>query len=127
MPQNPPEGYHTITPQIIAEDARETFDFLVAVFGATPLDVYENNGRIMHSELRIGDSRLMLASSSEEFGTFPLMTNPTWTMSTLGTPRPCSTVRPACVSRLTSSMEIAQGAYSTARATSGGWRPTSRT
>jgi len=75
MPQNPPEGYHTITPQIIAADARETLDFLVAVFGAEPLEVYENDGIIMHSELMIGDSRIMLASSSEEFGVFPIMTS----------------------------------------------------
>ena len=75
MPQNPPDGYHTITPQIIATDARETLDFLVAVFGAEPLDIYENDGTIMHSELMIGNSRIMLASSSEEFGEFPIMTN----------------------------------------------------
>jgi uncharacterized glyoxalase superfamily protein PhnB len=50
-------------------------DFLVAVFDAKPLDVYEDDGKIMHSELIIGDSRIMLASSSEEFGVFPLMTN----------------------------------------------------
>ena len=75
MPKNPPDGYHTITPQIMAEDARETMDFLVAVFDAKPLEVYEDDGKIMHSELMIGDSRIMLASSSEEFGVFPLMTN----------------------------------------------------
>jgi uncharacterized glyoxalase superfamily protein PhnB len=75
MPQNPPEGYHTITPQIIAEDARETLDFLVAVFDAKPLEVYEDDGTIMHSELMIGDSRIMLASSTEEFGVFPIMTS----------------------------------------------------
>jgi uncharacterized glyoxalase superfamily protein PhnB len=75
MPRNPPEGYHTVTPQIVAEDARETLDFLIAVFGAEPLDIYENDGTIMHSELMIGDSRIMLASSSEEFGVFPIMAN----------------------------------------------------
>lgn len=75
MPQNPPEGYQTITPQIMAADARETFDFLVNVLDAEPLQVYENGGKIMHSELMIGDSRIMLASSNEEFGVFPIMTS----------------------------------------------------
>lgn len=75
MPQNPPEGYHTITPQIMAADARETLAFLTAVFGAETLQVYEDGEKILHSELMIGDSRIMLASSNDEFGVFPLMTN----------------------------------------------------
>lgn len=75
MPQNPPEGYHTITPQIMAADARETLGFLTTVFDAETLQVYEDGEKIVHSELTIGDSRIMLASSNEEFGVFPLMTN----------------------------------------------------
>jgi uncharacterized glyoxalase superfamily protein PhnB len=73
MTQNPPEGYHTITPQTVVEDARATLDFVEKVFGAKLLDVYEENGRIRHSEVEIGDSRLMVASTNEEFGIFPMM------------------------------------------------------
>ena len=75
MPKNPPNGYHSITPQIMAEDARETLDFITKVFDGKPLTVYEDGGRIVHSEIQIGDSRLMVASSNEEFPDFPLMTN----------------------------------------------------
>ncbi|HUF15717.1 MAG TPA: VOC family protein [Acidimicrobiia bacterium] len=75
MPQNPPEGYHTLTPQIVVEDARETIDFVQNVFDADLRENYEDDGRIVHSEVMIGDSRLMIASASEEFGVFPLMVN----------------------------------------------------
>jgi PhnB protein len=73
MPQNPPEGYHTITPQLIVEDARETLDFIAEVFDGEILDVYESNGSINHAEAMIGDSRVMVASASSEFPSFPAM------------------------------------------------------
>lgn len=75
MPKNPPEGFHTITPQTIVDDARETIDFLVDVFDANVEELYENDGFIQHSELTIGDSRLMVASASDEFPAFPFMLN----------------------------------------------------
>jgi uncharacterized glyoxalase superfamily protein PhnB len=75
VPQNPPEGYHTLTPQIVVEDARETIEFVQNVFDADLREIYEDDGRIVHSEVMIGDSRLMIASASEEFGAFPLMVN----------------------------------------------------
>jgi len=75
VPKNPPEGYHTLTPQIVVEDARETIEFVQNVFDADLREIYEDDGRIVHSEVMIGDSRLMIASASEEFGAFPLMVN----------------------------------------------------
>lgn len=75
MPQNPPAGYHTLTAQAINEDAKETIDFLVEVFGAEVDFIFENDGFVAHAELLIGDSRLMLASDSEAFGPFPVMMN----------------------------------------------------
>lgn len=75
MVQTPPEGYHTLTPQIMSDDARVTLEFIKEVFDAEVLQLYEDGDRIFHSELRIGDSRIMVASSNDEFGDFPLMTN----------------------------------------------------
>ncbi|MGH3650862.1 MAG: VOC family protein, partial [Acidimicrobiia bacterium] len=68
-------GYHTLTPQILVEDARETIEFVQNVFDADLREIYEDDGRIVHSEVMIGDSRLMIASASEEFRVFPLMVN----------------------------------------------------
>ena len=73
MPKNPPEGYHVITPQTIVEDAHATIEFAKEVFGAEVKELYEEEGRIMHSEVVIGDSILMIATASDEFPVFPLM------------------------------------------------------
>ena len=64
-----PDGFHTITPNIIADDAEQAVDFLKRAFGAT-----ENyrltllDGRITHCELRIGNSVINLGTS---MGGFP--------------------------------------------------------
>jgi PhnB protein len=73
MPENPPEGYHALTPQTVVEDAQGMISFLVEVFEAEVDMVFENEGLVMHAELLIGDSRLMLASASEDFPAFPLL------------------------------------------------------
>ncbi|HET8739666.1 MAG TPA: VOC family protein [Acidimicrobiia bacterium] len=75
MPQNPPEGYHSVTPQIVAEDARTVLDFVEKVFDADIAISFESNGVIRHSEAVIGGSRLMVASANEEFPPFPAMLN----------------------------------------------------
>jgi len=53
-----PEGWHTITPRIVAEGARELVEFLLRVFGA---EGEYREGR--PSEIRIGDSVLMIADA----------------------------------------------------------------
>ena len=75
MPQNPPERYHTITPQTIVDDAHETIAFLEDVFDADVEFLAENEGFVQHAELRIGDSVVMVAEASEDFPPFPLMVN----------------------------------------------------
>jgi PhnB protein len=56
-----PEGYHSITPQITCRDAAKAIDFYKNVFGAVELSrMPDPSGKIMHAELKIGDSRFML-------------------------------------------------------------------
>lgn len=71
MPSNPPQGYHTLTPQTIVDDAAETIAFVEAVFDAEVEEVYESDGFIQHAQVRIGDSPLMLASSYVRVVTSP--------------------------------------------------------
>lgn len=73
MLKNPPEGYHTLTPQTIVEDAPATIEFLVDVLGAEVDFIFDNEGFVMHSELLVGDSRVMVSSASEDFPAFQLM------------------------------------------------------
>ncbi len=57
-----PEGYHTLTPSLVCKDAAKAIDFYKKAFNAK-----ENgrmampDGRIIHAELQIGNSRIMLA------------------------------------------------------------------
>jgi len=73
MPKNPPDGYHTVTPQTIVENARSTLDFVERVFGGEIVELMEDGDRVIHSEVMIGDSKVMIASANEEFPVFPLL------------------------------------------------------
>ncbi len=56
-----PEGYHTITPQITLDDAASAIEWYKKALGAEELDRSVGpDGKIMHAELRIGDSRIMM-------------------------------------------------------------------
>ena len=64
-----PEGFRTITPHIIVRDASRAIDFYKQAFGATEINRMQGpNGGIMHAELRIGDSILMLADEFPGMG-----------------------------------------------------------
>ena len=58
-----PEGYHTITPDIVVRDAAGAIEFYKKALGAKQLGgVFQApDGKVMHAELQIGDSRVMLA------------------------------------------------------------------
>ena len=63
-----PDGYHTITPALVAEGADAVLEFLKKAFGATELMVHRHpNGTIWHAELQLGDSRLMLSEATEQY------------------------------------------------------------
>lgn len=65
MPTHKPDGYTTASPYLIVEDARRTIAFLRQVFGATVLREFPDaSGRLMHSEVRIDDTVVMIADSA---------------------------------------------------------------
>ena len=56
-----PEGHHTITPQLTLDDAASAIDWYQQALGAEEVSRATGpDGKIMHSELRIGDSRIMV-------------------------------------------------------------------
>ena len=56
-----PKGYHTITPQLTLEDAAQTIDWYKRALGAEELSrSLGPDGKVMHAELKIGDSRFMV-------------------------------------------------------------------
>ena len=64
-----PEGYHSVTPYLVLNDAAGAIEFCKTAFGASELmRMAAPGGRIGHAELRIGDSRIMLADEFPEIG-----------------------------------------------------------
>ena len=64
-----PPGYHSITPYLIVGDARAAIDFYERAFNAEKtLQKDGPGGKIMHAEIKIGDSIVMLADEFPEMG-----------------------------------------------------------
>src|SRR3981081_2773217 len=64
-----PEGYHTITPFLTVRDAARAIEFYKQAFGAVEKGVTKGpDGKVMHAELRIGDSIIMLSDEFPEHG-----------------------------------------------------------
>lgn len=64
-----PEGYRTVTPHLICEGAAEALTFYQQAFGAVELGRMAGpGGKIVHAEMRIGDSPIMLADDFPEYG-----------------------------------------------------------
>lgn len=64
-----PEGYHTITPYLIVDDASKAIVFYKKAFGATEIYRLEGpEGKVGHAEIQIGNSRLMLADEFPNMG-----------------------------------------------------------
>jgi PhnB protein len=56
-----PDGFHTITPQLTLDNAAKAIDWYKQALGAEEVSRHTGpDGNIMHAELRIGDSRIML-------------------------------------------------------------------
>jgi PhnB protein len=63
------EGYHTLTPYLFIRNAGQAIEFYKNVFGATELMRMPGpGGKIMHAEMQLGDSRMMLADENLEQG-----------------------------------------------------------
>jgi PhnB protein len=64
-----PDGYHTVTPHLTIRDAARAIEFYKAAFGAEQRGVMKGpDGKIMHAELKIGDSIIMLSDEFPEMG-----------------------------------------------------------
>jgi PhnB protein len=59
-----PEGYHSVTPYLIVKGAVRAIDFYKQAFGATEIMRFPGpNNTIVHAEIKIGDSVVMLSDS----------------------------------------------------------------
>jgi len=66
-----PEGMHTVTPHLVCEGAADAITFYQKAFNAEKLSVLPGpNGKIMHAQIKIGDSHIMLVDDYPEWGSF---------------------------------------------------------
>jgi len=70
-----PEGYPTVTPYLVISNAGKAINFYKEVFGAienTRLTTPEN--KVMHAEIKIGDSPIMLSDECAEWNALSPLT-----------------------------------------------------
>ena len=70
-----PDGYHTVTPYLVVRGAAKTIEFLKKAFGAESLGepMRRPDGLIMHTEVKIGNSRVMISDATEQHPAMPTM------------------------------------------------------
>ena len=62
-----PQGYHSATPYLIVNGAARAIEFYKKAFGATELMRFPGpGGKLMHAEIKVGDSPIMLADEMPE-------------------------------------------------------------
>lgn len=69
-----PTGHPDVAPYLIVDDARRLIEFLETVFDAMTGRLFERpDGSVMHAEVGIGDSIVMLGEATEQWRAFPSM------------------------------------------------------
>lgn len=71
-PTHKPDGYSSVSPYLIVNGAAGTIEFLSQVFDATELRRFpSDDGKVMHAEVRIDDTVLMIADGAEGWPPIP--------------------------------------------------------
>ena len=75
MPVKPrPDGYHAVTPYLVVQDAARLIAFTKEAFGAEEIFRHAApDGSVMHAEVRIGDSPVMMGGTRPGIDPFPAM------------------------------------------------------
>lgn len=67
-----PADYSTVSAYLIVDGASRTIEFLKQAFGAVELRKFPDaDGKLLHAEVRIGDSVIMLADGGEGWPSIP--------------------------------------------------------
>ncbi len=70
-----PEGYHAVTPYLVLEDPAEAIHYMKQVLDATEIlaPMHREDGTIMHAEMLVGNSPIMLGGATSEWPRLPAM------------------------------------------------------
>jgi PhnB protein len=67
-----PKGYHTVTPVLTVHGAAKLIEFLTQAFDAK--EIYRlpgPNGEVVHAEVKIGDSMVMVGEATDQWKPMP--------------------------------------------------------
>ncbi len=69
-----PETFHTVTPYLTVLDASALLDFVTRAFGASAAHVVKGpDGQVMHADVVIGDSHVMMGQARDAASATPAM------------------------------------------------------
>jgi uncharacterized glyoxalase superfamily protein PhnB len=68
-----PEGYHNVQPYLIVNGAKDLLEFIKNVFGATQSELMQapDGSKVMHAEVKIGDSTVMMSDAQGPWQPMP--------------------------------------------------------
>jgi PhnB protein len=74
MPAKPvPKGFRTVTPYLVVEDAARQIEFLSSAFDAEVTFILKgDDGSVLHAEVKVGDSMLMIGQPAGEWKVRPM-------------------------------------------------------
>jgi len=68
-----PQGYSSVSAYVVANDAHDVIDFLIKSFDARQTRRYDRpDGSIMHAEVQIDDTVVMIADGGGDNPAFPI-------------------------------------------------------
>ena len=71
---NKPEGYNSVSPYLVVDGAEKMIALLKQLFDARELRRYDaEDGRIVHSEVQVDDSVIMIADSNNQYPPAPAL------------------------------------------------------
>lgn len=71
-PDYKPQGYTSVSPYLVVSGAERSIEFLVRAFGAEEVRRFaDGSGRIVHAELRLDDTIVMIADGTEGWPPVP--------------------------------------------------------
>lgn len=69
-----PEGYHTVTPFLLTNNATDLIEFIKKAFdGEIDYMMKSDDGKVRHSTVRIGDSLVMISDGTDQYESRPGM------------------------------------------------------
>ena len=69
-----PQGLHTVTPQLTLDNDAQTIDWYKKALGAEEVSrAVGPDGKVMHADLKIGDSHVMISEEMDKHPAMPCM------------------------------------------------------